>query len=402
MIYRIIILNSRIAEEVTTLLSPTIGIRNCSAETSSEFIVSRIVDQLQVRISCAKTDTDLACNRAELGCYFARAGRLDEALVIDNEIRANIGIAQRPRVAAWIFLLEGLIRLFGGRSESPQERISRALVLSEAIGDSDMISRASAWKAHLDYLTGDFRSMRLLIDKALLHANNTTLEAVARCWITIGCGYTLVARDDLANKFFGVARDISLSIGDEVSIGAIIFNRAVHRISRERYDSRRNIRRIIENDLIDLEYSSSENFDRFTNNIALSSLSAIWRARLLILQGRASEAQAVLSADLSESAANLREKSSLDIDRAWSHLLLTDVQSAKDVLTSVSRGCLEQMDADDRAIYYSLMIEIDESLGVLREKESSWMGLLQAAEFEHDNIMQRLKEELKGIKLPSA
>jgi len=244
--------------------------------------------------------------------------------------------------------------------------------------------------------------MRLLIDKALLHASKTTLEAVARCWITIGCGYTLAARDDLAKKFFGAARDISLSIGDEVSIGAIIFNRAVHRISRERYDSRRDIRRIIENDLIDLEYSSSENFDRFTNNIALSPLSAIWRARLLIVQGRASDAQAVLRADLSESATNLREKSSLDVDRAWCHLLLTDLQSAKDVLTAISGECLRQMDADDRAIYYSLMIEIDESLGTTREQKPNWMGHLQAAELEHDNIIQQLTQELKGIDIPFA
>jgi hypothetical protein len=275
------------------------------------------------------------------------------------------------------------------------------LVLSEAIGDSDMISRASAWKAHLDYLAGDFRSMRLLIDKALMHASKATLEAVARCWITIGCGHTLAARDDLAKNFFGAAREIALSIGDEASIGAIIFNRAVHRISRERYESRRSIRRIIENDLIDLEYSSSENFDRFTNNAALSSLSTIWRARLLIVQGRASEAQSALSADLSASASNLREKSSLDIDRAWCHVLLADLQSARDVLTSISEERLGQMDADDRAIYYSLLIEIDGSLDVTRGRESEWMAHLQSAELEHSNIIQQITQELEGIHVAS-
>jgi hypothetical protein len=366
-----------------------------------EIFMSEIVERLRSKIDSSPNEIEAACNRAELGCYLARIGKIHDALVIVTDLRNSGGIVASPSVAAQVFLLEGLIRFFGNSQQSPRERIARALALSQAIDDQNMISRASAWKSHLDFLDGDFRNMRDSIDLSLARATGDTIESVARCCITIGCGHTLTGRDDLARRFFGVARDIAVSIGDEASIGAIIFNRAVHRISRERYRLRDNAFEILKDDLIDLEYSSSENFDIFTKNSALSSVSAIWRARLLILRGRSTEALRILNQECCVATGNIKEATSLDIDRAWCYYVSSELELSRSHLSRISSEDIIGMDADERALYFSLMAQLDVAAHASRKSDAVWMQRKRDAELEYEDTIARLSNELAGIQIPS-
>jgi hypothetical protein len=363
--------------------------------------MSEIVERLRSKIDSSPNEIEAACNRAELGCYFARIGKIHDASVIVAEMRNSGGIVASPSVAAQVFLLEGLIRFFGNSHQSPRERIARALALSQAIGDKGMISRASAWKSHLDFLDGDFRNMRDSIDLSFASATVDTIESVARCCITIGCGHTLTGHDDLGRTFFGVARDIAVSIGDEASIGAIIFNRAVHRISRERYKLRDNAFGILKDDLIDLEYSSSENFDTITKNSALSSLSAVWRARLLILRGRSTEALRILDQECSVATGNIKEATSLDVDRAWCYFVSSELELSRSHLSRISGEDIIGMDADERVLYFSLMAQLGVAAHSSCDSMDVWIEGKRDAELEYEDTIARLSNELEGIQIPS-
>lgn len=359
--------------------------------------MSRIIETLRSRLSTVATETARACVAAELGCYLARSGQLDEAIQIVINIRGHIGVTSNPTIACWVLLLEGIIRHFDGGSESPLDRIGRSFAMSLSLGDRRMIARTAAWKAHMEFQTGEFNHMRVSINSFIENAGSQDVDALIRCAMVLGNAYTLLDNMDAARSAFRVCHRLAIDIGDESTISAIIFNRVSHKISRCRYEFRRNLNGILSDALMRLEISSSKNFDAATGVNALAAISLVWRARLLMLQDQSIAALEQLKLAAGCIGAGLSERSSLSLDLAWCYFRLDDIESASLELMAIPKSMIDRMDLDDQSIYYGLLYEVTK-IGDPLDLQLSAIALKQSeAERGYDGVISSLAISVAGL-----
>ena len=224
---------------------------------------------------------------AEQGCYAAREGSFELARARVASLRAYFLDAEYAPALNWVMLIEGLIQYFEVLGVSAQDRVRRAYVCSKALGLPKLNQQSAAWLAHLEFeRTNVPEVMRLVLEH---DPRVVTIDSTARLRfaMVLADAYMYVGERSKAQRWFEVARGIAVDLGDQVSLGALMYNRAVFGLASIRAQAALGNSAPVELylKLAAQELASAKAFESAVQVTALRHLVQVGEARIAMLRG---------------------------------------------------------------------------------------------------------------------
>jgi hypothetical protein len=252
--------------------------------------MSQLLARLRKELAGVADPIDRAELQARVGCCHARNGSFDEARRVVQDLRSGFGDGRSGRVTIWIMLTEGLIHWFSDISPKGLDRIVRAQLLSSAMKYRTGIAVSSAWKAHIDFEMSNFNSMFESLRLSITHSSQEDHDAGARVAIVLANAMSLAGDFEGTRHWFMRGRDHALKDGDQASIDALQYNRAVMALAWVRAEN--CIQRAQPEDVkkVRLELESSKNLNAINGIGALDNHLRMSNARLLILEAHLDQA----------------------------------------------------------------------------------------------------------------
>jgi tetratricopeptide (TPR) repeat protein len=236
-----------------------------------------------------------AAHRAEVGArvaaQLARLGQFDESRSIIQALRADFGDGRDGRVTVWIMVAEGLTHFYQDLSPLALDRLMRAQALGFALKYSPIIAFASAWKAHIEFELSNFDAMVNSLVSSMNHAASDDHDSLARVSMVICNSFLVCGCQSEADVWFFKGRNHAISNGDQASVEALLYNRAVFALSFLRVEN--CLGEEVRGEALArarIEMNSAINLHGLTRNSALANHLSLWAARLSLLEGKYQEA----------------------------------------------------------------------------------------------------------------
>ena len=314
--------------------------------------MSQLLSRLELQLQSTSDPLEIAYIKARKSCYLARTGHFDEARSLVSELRREFGLGENARVSILIMLAEGIIENFQSFGSTSKDRIARSQLIAIAIRDRELGAITSAWKAHADFETSDFKSMGVALRTAIDLADPANHEANSRIALVVSNCMYLYGDREAAQRWFMIGRDHALADGDQAAIDALLFNRAALGISSTRADSCLSEVDSPQLDLLRLEIASAENFTTMTKIVSLNNLIRLSKARILQLMGHYQQALEVLAVVRSEKpfASYNFSEGMVDLERAYCLHKCGHELEAKQVFESINGNEGSEFDIDDRLV----------------------------------------------------
>ena len=315
---------------------------------------------------------------ARIAAYLGRVGRFDEAKRIIDELRQKHANSHSGRVTLWIMLAEGLIYHFAELNPKAIDRVSRALLLGSAMAYRPIVALASAWKAHIQFQSGEFGAMVEALNLSASNSSEADLDAITRRSIVLCNSYMICGDRPTAQKWFEVARRCAVQNGDQASLEALIYNRAAFLTTWLRAEncvapidgeSLRSVR---------MEIASAVNFQNLTGISALTVHIHLWDARQHLLSGDYGAAIEKLNAirqDLPPSDVSF-SRAYIDLEVCYCQVRLGLIDAAWPVFSELPVLDLEKLDADEQLV-------------------ATWMRLGMAKRDDRFGDVERLEKEFE-------
>ena len=360
-------------------------------------MVSRLLRSLDARLARTRDPLQHACLSAERATLLARQGRLDEASAELDRIRARYASKPNALVTAWVCLGEGMVVYFSNLGSNARDRIQRALALSDACQAKSVAALASAWLAQMDFANLDFEPLIHHVAFSLRNADHDQHAARARASLVVAEAFHWAERLDLAQPWYGRARQHALAEGDQSMVSALMHNMAWLRVAELRRrdavgESSQSAYRQAK-----LGAESIYEFDGMAGISSLDSLVPVLRAHVEILEGNFESALTLFEANVDGFLrSNLeRLRSPLRADMAWCRLRLGDVKGAMAEAQTAISSIVAVTHADDRAMTFSRAAQIYAELGEVADA-SSCESSAEAAWHVHRQHQQQLVPRLQA------
>ena len=365
-------------------------------------MVSRLLSSLDARLARTRDPLQHACLSAERATLLARQGRLDEASAELDRIRARYASKPNALVTAWVCLGEGMVAYFGSFGPNARDRIKRALALSGACQAKSVAALSSAWLAQMDFANLDFEALIQHVAFALQETDADQHAPRARACLVAAEAFHWAERLDLAQPWYGRARQHALAEGDQSMISVLMHNMAWLRVAELR-------RRDAVGDSSESAYrqaklgaESIHEFDGMAGISSLDSLVPVLRAQVEILACNFEVALALLLENFDKFlGSNLeRLRSALQADIAWCRLRLGDAEGAMLEAQHAVSAVASETHADDRAMTFGRVARIFAELGSVADARSCELQA-KAAWHEHrqrqEQLIPRLQEALSNL-----
>ncbi len=349
--------------------------------------------------------------RAELlarrACVLARQGRNDDAAKHIAELRQQFGDGHSGRAMIWIMIAEGLNKWFGGMDPGAYDRLTRAQLLSSAMGYPDVNAIASAWKAHIEFDRSSFDAMYASIDYALRYAAADNHDAHVRLSIILSGSAALCGERVSEQYWFNKARHHAVAIGDQLSIEALQYNRAAFIFSQVRGQVAMGAdasERIAD---VRRELSSASTLRFLVQTTAHDKQLDILDARLMVLEGRFDEsASKLVQFESGASFVNFQfEDYVLHVELAYCLARCGKVEEALNAIRRIKSEAFFDMDVDDQlfvAWMESELSKLDARFGDPESLAARLAEMKAAYQFSQDILRRGLQgriEEPSGAKI---
>ena len=358
------------------------------------------MSQLLIRIEeRLRTETD-AQQRAELKAkvagYMARLGRFQEAKDVIAEVRQIFGDGRSGRVTALLMIAEALTMYYERLASGSSDRVARALLLAHAMKDREVVSLASAWKGFLEFEDSKFESAFRSIDVSLAHAEETNHAAWTRNCIVLALGFSLCGDASSSHHWFLKGRHHALEEGDQVSLDALLHNKAVFGLAWLRAQRCKGMEIPQQIARARLELSSTRNLQALAGVSAHGNYVDLADARLLILEQEFEKALDALGrvAGFGPFPTGHFNHSLLALEKAFCLAKLGRYSDAQMVMALYNERELASLDVDDRLVSAWMMHELA-SLGPQFGDREECKANLEGAIEEQDQLIARLTSLLE-------
>ena len=326
-------------------------------------IMSRLLQRLDQAIAAAPDQLQAAGQRAQRVVLLARHGQTAEAR---DELTALHQLSfhhPHPALGAWLHFAEGLMSYFSDFGSGAADKIRRAQAMAAAAGLPELEALSCAWLAHLAYVRHDVAQLVRHASDTLRLAPPALHGARSRLAIALGLAYHFAGNLEAAQAWYGEARRHASAEGDDASQSALMYNMAEMRCAHQRRESLAHPARPVP--VLLLGADSIMHYDAAVGGSAMSELTPVLRAQLLVLQGDYAQAQALYEAHLPQAMARglARLGSSLLADLAWCRVNLGQreqaLRQAQEAEFELDPAC----DVDDRAATHSRLAQVYGALG---------------------------------------
>jgi hypothetical protein len=302
--------------------------------------------------------------RAELqvrrACYLARIGRFEEVESIIAGVRRAYGDGTHARISCWLMLAEGITENFKNMSPRAKDRIARAQLISVAIKEPTLAAVTSAWKAHIDFETSDFKSMAVALRTAFAFASQEDHDAHSRIAMVISDCMFLYGDRAGAQQWFMKSRSHAVHAGDQATIDALLYNRAAFGMACLRAE-----RCFVPQDpklvaLVKLEIASAKNFQEMTRTSALTNFVHLCEARVFMLSDDYKAALEALRAvrSMGPFAEYNFSDELIDLDIVFCMNQLGMIDDAVRAFSALRDSTFSKYDIDDRLVAFWMLKEM--------------------------------------------
>jgi hypothetical protein len=302
---------------------------------------------------------------AERACYLARIGRFAEANEIATSLRRTFGDGLNARVSVWVMLIEGLVLFYAHLDIKSRDRLWRAHAISVACKFGDLLLLTASWLAHIDFNRSDFTAVIGSLQKCVGRSLDLPSAWQVRVCLILADCFLYSRQFEVAKRWYEKARTSAVSLGDEATLGAIIYNRAALGLVNLRFEALVNSVSSEAIRFMSLELDSASSYQRGARHDSLTQLLAACRARILMLQKDYGAAASMLKAIIGRADLTLN----LDSDR---HLLLVELAEclhecgltteAREIFLSIRPEGFSVMTVDDQYMFLALYGKLAETM----------------------------------------
>lgn len=353
---------------------------------------SRLLVRLDSQIAAATLAFDADCLIAERACYRARQGRIEEALQVATTLRERYLHRPNAVISTWTNLVEGLCSHFDDMGEMARDKFRRAHAMSAAPPVSHLHLLCAAWLAHVDYTHHDAVAMAQHAREALQFAAPDDHAVRSRASLVVAQVLHLGSGLDRAEPWYGVAHRHALAEGDDLTIAALIHNRAGLQLSRLGEAAlQMNGSAAVAQALSEL--ASSQSYDRLIGAASQSTIAPLIQAQILCLRGDAAAALSLFESHIGSAADGglARMAAPILADQAWCRAQLGQTDAARADAQAALASLVAKTHVDDRAATHSRVAEVLRALGDGTAADHH-AGLAA----EHWQAFERLKEQMAG------
>lgn len=342
--------------------------------------------------------------RAELlgerGCYLARIGDFASARQLVAEIRSNLDVSTRERVAVRVMLLEGLLLFFDGLDVRCRDRIDRAHAIGNLSGHRDLARLTAAWLAHVDLNLDRFDDVAQMVRYALRPPIDIADPAAVRARLVLANLSMLAGRVDIAKESYHLAWRGAVASGDDSAIAATFYNRASFLLNLRRIEEVIGGNREASQRFLELEVRSVDLYHRASRQTSLAHLLDLLSAMTLLGSGQfaaaASKYRSVLSSGV---ALNIGADDTIPaMELVLCLLELNRTDEARGVIESIEKVSAGRRLFDDELIIAGLKHRIGEQFGILINVDLNGSTLDESIQRFRDRQAE-LRLRLEGIQL---
>lgn len=362
-------------------------------------IVSPLMKRLQVLLEAERDPYRRAETSAKIAAYHARTGNFQAARDLISEVRQSFGDGRSGRVTIFLMLAEALVLHFGDLAINAADRVARALLLSKAVRDRELIALTSAWMAYFQFEKSDFEQSLRSIAEAMENATELDHAALSRCSIVLLNEFALCGDLVASQRWFLKGREHALAEGDQASVEALLHSKAVFGVAWLRVE-----RCKAEIDVAVLararqELASARNLQTLTQIGALKDYIEIADASLSLMEGKFEQGLVKLNSLEASGPFPVRHFNSSvqSIERAYGYAGLGQIDAATQALKEVDLTEITNLDVDDLLVVAWMMRELatkDQRLGDI----ASTQARLQNVRSMHDQAMISLQGLLTRFK----
>ncbi|MDN3921387.1 hypothetical protein [Roseateles violae] len=329
-------------------------------------IKSRLLKRLEAELAAASSSPlQAACLKVQRALLLARHGQMNEARGQLTALHQLAVQHPHPELAAWLHFAEGLMSYYTDFGGAAQQKVARAQVIAQSVGQRELSALCSAWLAQLAYVRHDLEELiahaRICDDQAGIDHH----AARFRLCTVMGLAHHLTGKVEIAQAWNAKARFHAQAEGDEASLSALMYNTAQMRVAQMRRDSLSS--NAAGDHCMLLGVDSIRNYDQAVGGSVRPDLTPILRAQILTLEGEFAEARSLFEAHLPHamSAGLARLGSSLLADLAWCRVNSEQpeqaLQQAREAEAEVELD--PDCDVDDRAAAHSRLAQVYTALG---------------------------------------
>jgi tetratricopeptide (TPR) repeat protein len=269
------------------------------------------------------------------------------------------------RLVGWLNLADGFNEYYSNLTTAARDKFRRAQAVTEFAGARTLSALASAWLAHLDYMSLQVDALVGNLEKSFSASSSDDHHVRSRASLVVAEALHYARRFDLARLWYDRARDHATADGDQPTLSAIMFNMAWLRMA----DARQSVlceEPVTETlGLVRTGGRSASNYELLIGSITFRELDPLLLAEISSLAGEPSDALDLYA----EHLAGLRLKGAdrwkcvFSADRSWCFAQLGKHDDARKA-ASLAEGLLSaEVQVDDRASTYSWLARTYEALG---------------------------------------
>ena len=314
--------------------------------------MSQLLIRLESELASMTDPTQKAEWTARIAANLARMGRFEDARSRIVNLRRVYGDGRSGPVTAWIMLAEGLVYLYKDLSPAALDRIARANLLGVAMNYTSLVGVASAWKAHVEFEMSKYSDMLDSLKLAIKNAATDEHDAQTRIAMVITNCFMHCGDFASAQHWFMRGRDHALKNGDQASVEALLYNRAAFGLAWLRLRHCDSAAQPEELQRTRAEIKSSRNLQDITQISALTNHIQLADARLLILEGKYSEAISALQSvrDQAPFANHNFTQSFIDLEICFCQFSDCSVDQALLTYSSLDGSAFPTLDLDEQIV----------------------------------------------------
>lgn len=336
---------------------------------------------------------------AKIAAYSARTGNFQAARDTIFEVRQSFGDGRSGRVTILLMLAEAMVLHYGDLAINAADRAARALLLSKAVRDRELIALTSAWMAYFQFEKSDFEQSLRSIAEAMENATPLDHAALSRCSIVLFNEFALCGDSVASQRWFLKGREHALAEGDQASVEALLHSKAVFGVAWLRVERCRAELGEAVLTRARQEITSARNLQLLTQIAALKDYIEIADVSLSLLEGMFEQALVKLNSLGASGPFPVRHfNSSVQaIERAYGYAGLGQIDEAILAMQDIDLSAITNLDVDDLLVAAWMMNDLakkDQRLGDIASTQTK----LQNARSMHEHAMTSLRELLLKFK----
>jgi hypothetical protein len=338
--------------------------------------------------------------KAEAAAYAARHGEFAEVSSLVAELRRRAANRTSARLVGWLNLADGFNEYYSNLTTAARDKFLRAQAVTEFAGAKSLSALASAWLAHLDYMSLNVDALVANLEKALSGSSSDDHHVRSRACLVVAEALHYARRFDLARPWYDRSREHATTDGDQPTKSATMFNMAWLRMA----DARQSVlcdEPVTEPlRLVRTGGESASNYELLIGSVTFRELDPLLLAEISSLEGNPVTALELYSKHLG----GLRLKGAdrwkcvFVADRSWCLAQTGSLDGAHESATLAEDLLSDDVQIDDRASTYSWLSRTYEAIG-----DPMNASVMRAAAFkawdETRELQQRIVARLSNITL---